>query len=58
MTQPPKMTVCALKDQSAWYVRVTWPTGASEEIDLATEEEARDWVANKSAAWLAKRAAH
>lgn len=58
MTQPPAMKVCELKDQSGWYVRLTWPTGPSEDIDLGSEEEARDWVANKSAAWLARRLAH
>ncbi len=52
------MKVCELKDQSGWYVRLTWSTGLSEDIDLGSEEEARDWVANKSAAWLARRLAH
>ncbi len=57
MTKLPAMMVCELKDQSGWYVRLTWLTGLSEDVDVATEEEARDWVANKSSAWLAKRAA-
>ena len=32
--KPPTMEPRELKDGSGWYVRVTWPTGAPEDIDL------------------------
>jgi len=51
------MEACELKNRSAWYVRLSWPTGASEEIDFSSEAEAIEWIRDKSAAWLAKRAA-
>jgi hypothetical protein len=46
-----------LKDQSGWYVRLTWANGETEDIDVASEVEAIEWIRDKSAAWLAKRAA-
>lgn len=46
-----------LKDQSGWYVRITWANRQTEDIDVSTEVEAIEWIRDKSAAWLAKRAA-
>ena len=56
-TKPPTMEPRELKDGSGWYVRVTWPTGASEDIDFSSEIEAIEWIRDKSGAWLAKRSA-
>jgi hypothetical protein len=53
----PTMEPCELKDGSGWYVRVTWPTGTSEDIDVSTEIEAVEWIRDKSAAWLVMRVA-
>ena len=44
-----------LKDQSGWYVRLTWASGVAEDIDFSSESEAVEWIRDKSAAWLAKR---
>ena len=55
--KPPTMEPRELKDGSGWYVRVTWPTGAPEDIDFSTETEAVEWIRFKSSAWLAKRSA-
>jgi hypothetical protein len=54
---PPTMDLRELKDGSGWYVHLTWPTGATEDIDVSSEAEAVQWIRDKSAAWLAKRAA-
>jgi len=54
---PPTMEPHELKDRSGWYVRVTWPVGAPEDIDFSTEIEAVEWIRDKSGAWLAKRSA-
>jgi hypothetical protein len=55
MTQSPTMEPRELKDHSGWYVRVTWSSGHFEDVDVAGEAEARDWINRKSAAWLAGR---
>ena len=55
--KPPTMEPRELKDGSGWYVRVTWSTGAPEDIDFSTEIEAIEWIRDKSSAWLAKRLA-
>jgi hypothetical protein len=57
MTQQPTMESRELKDQSGWYVRLTWANGETEDIDVASEVEAIEWIRDKSSAWLAKRAA-
>jgi hypothetical protein len=44
-----------LKDHSGWYVRLTWSSGHVEDVDVASEADARDWIAKKSQAWLAGR---
>ena len=51
---PPRMEPRELKDGSGWYVHLTWPTGAQEDIDVSSETEAIEWVRNRSSAWLAK----
>jgi predicted dithiol-disulfide oxidoreductase (DUF899 family) len=53
----PTMELHELKDGSGWYVRLHRSTGGSEEIDFSSEAEAVEWMRDKSAAWLAKRAA-
>jgi hypothetical protein len=54
---PPTMEPHELKDGSAWYVRLTWPAGAPEDLEFSSEAEAVEWIRDKSAGWLAKRAA-
>ncbi len=44
-----------LKDGSGWYVRLTWTSGQTEDIDVGSEAEAHDWIRRKSAAWLTGR---
>jgi hypothetical protein len=42
-----------MKIGSGWYVLVTFPSGVSHRLGgFKTEEEARVWIACKSAAWL------
>jgi hypothetical protein len=42
-----------MKIGSGWCVRVTLPYGASPQLGgFKTEEEAREWIRRKSAAWL------
>ena len=42
-----------MKIGSGWYVLVTFPSGVSHRLGgFKTEEEARIWIACKSAAWL------
>jgi hypothetical protein len=57
MTQSPTMEPRELKDQSGWYVRLTWANGSMEDIDVSSEVEAIEWIRDKSTAWLARRAA-
>jgi hypothetical protein len=54
-SQKPVMEVRQLKDHSGWYVRLTWAGGRVEDVDVSTEAEAREWIGNRSAAWLAGR---
>ena len=56
MSQTPQMEPRELKDQSGWYVRLTWANGPTEDIDFSSEVEALEWIRDKSAAWLAKAA--
>jgi len=59
------MTTDISRSQGAgpcWYcqangVRVTWPTGAPEDVNFSGEIEAIEWIRDKSSAWLAKRSA-
>jgi hypothetical protein len=38
-----------------WYVRITLPHGEKIQInEFKTETEAKNWIADKSAAWLKK----
>ena len=38
-----------------WYVRVTLPHGEQIQMnEFKTETQAKDWIANKAAAWLKK----
>lgn len=55
MAQIPQMEPRELKDQSGWYVRLTWAGGPTEDIDFSSEIEALEWIRDKSSAWLAKR---
>ena len=55
MTSTPTMVAHELKDQSGWYVRLAWPSGSTEDLDFSTEVEAREWIRDRSAAWLARR---
>ncbi len=55
MIQSPTMEARELKDRSGWYVRLTWTSGQTEDIDVGGEAEAHDWIKRKSAAWLAGR---
>jgi hypothetical protein len=39
-----------------WYVRLTWPSGQSEEIGgFSSEHEAQNWITNSSSVWLRAR---
>ena len=40
---------------SEWYVLVTWPSGHTERVEAFRDEaHARGWIAQDSAAWIAK----
>jgi hypothetical protein len=41
--------------EPGWFVRVTLPHGEQIHInEFRTETEAKDWIADKAAAWLKK----
>ena|SRR5882724_8350480 len=43
------------KDGSGWRVEVQWPSGSTQHVDdFQTDDEARDWISNRSTAWLLK----
>jgi hypothetical protein len=42
-----------MKIGSGWYVRITLPDGVGPQLGgFKTEDEAREWIARESAAWL------
>jgi len=56
MAKTPTLEPRALKDRSGWYVLLTWPSGADEQINgFAAEAEAQTWIEHESQAWITKR---
>jgi len=42
---------CPLKHSAGWYLRVTWDSGRTAQVDgFATEAEAEAWIATNSIA--------
>ena len=51
----PKMEPRSFGFFSEWYVQVTWPSGHTEVVQsFKNEAHARGWIAQESAAWIAK----
>ena len=54
-TAPVQFTVRPLKDGSAYLVIYSPQGGMEQQISgFASESEAKDWIANKSANWLTR----
>jgi hypothetical protein len=47
---------CPLKHSAGWYLRVTWDSGRTAQVDgFATEADAEPWIATNSIARVKAR---
>ena len=55
LTDDPTMEPRPFGVFSEWYVLVRWPSGHTEKVQsFRSEAHARGWIAQESAAWIAK----